>query len=115
MGRINQTIAFGPVAGSDRNVIHLSPAHPSARQNEREAIGQLASHTKALADLMVQLSAEVATLNTSGDLSGHLGSVAVGFSRLGKTFSTAGTALDGWDIQAKPQPSTDISSEKNAL
>ena len=96
MERIRQDDKFGPVAGVDRNVILLSPTYLGARQNESGAVANLADHSRAIGELLVKLSAEIATLNTTDDLSGEMECVALGFSRLGKTFETAGMALDQW-------------------
>lgn len=110
MGRIDQTITFGPVAGVEGNVIHLASPYQGRQQHQLEAIGTLADHTKAIADLMRQLSAEIASIDTKGDL----GLVVSATERLGRTFGTVGCKLETWEPQTTLGGHS-VSSEKNAL
>lgn len=110
MGRTDHTITFGPVVGIDANVIHLSQTYKTEKQDEGEVIVQLAGHAKAMADLMSQLSAEIAALDRKGDLSPLVSATAL----MGERLSTVGSSLDNWGggANSRRQP---VSSEKNAL
>ena len=101
--------APGPVAGIDDNVIHLLPAYRSGKRDERETLGQLADHLKAISYLMTQLSAEVASI----DATGHLETVVSTTARMGETFDSAGATLAGWDCGAVGSGYS-VSSEKNS-
>lgn len=101
--------ASGPVAGIDDNVIHLLPTYRSGKLDEHETLGQLADHLKAIAYLMTQLSAKVASI----DATGHLETIVSTTARMGETFGSAGTTLAGWDCGPVGRGYS-VSSEKNS-
>jgi hypothetical protein len=69
MRRAEKTVAFGPVAHIEANVIHLSPIYQVEKQNESDALVGLADQTRAIGELVSRLGAEIASLKTTGRLS----------------------------------------------
>ncbi len=91
--------ASGPVAAIDDDVMHLLPTYRSGKLDERETLGQLDDHLKAIAHLMTPPSAEVASIDATGDLETVVRTTA----RRGETFGSAGATFDGLGLRASWQ------------
>ena len=87
------------MAGINDSVMHLLPTCRSGKLDERETLGQLADHLRVIAYLMTPPSAEVASIDATGDLEAVVRSTA----RMGETFGSAGATFGGLGLRASWQ------------
>lgn len=79
--------------------MHLQPNYRSGKLDERETLGQLDDHLKAIANLMTPPSAEVASIDATGDLETVVRTTA----RVGETLCSAGATFGGLGLRASWQ------------